>query len=181
MDFGIPPRPPRRYLSLGVLVLFSTLSPTTAGVVLSNPAEPESEFAEIAKIHERTAPFLMSYLKMLKSGDVFGAAKVSYLDGETSFESLRSSLEDIYRMSTMAKWEVVEGWPFYTEGKSGGFMYKVKISYSETHYFAMTGVVIKDDRLFIVGGLTPIHLWPADLTTPSVESPEDFRIGVLPE
>lgn len=181
MDFKIPPRHRRYYLTLASLLLLARLPQTTSGGELPNPAETETAPAEIGEIHERTAPFLMKYLKMLKSGDVFGAAKVSSLDGETSAESLRASLEDIYRMSTMAKWEVVEGWPFYTEGESRGFMYKVKISYSETHYFAMTGVVVKDDRLLIVGGLTPIHLWPSELAVPSVESPEDFRIGVLSE
>lgn len=132
---------------------------------------------EIASLHEKTSPHIMSYLKMLKAGDVFGATRVSYLvEGQTE-EALRSALEQVYRMSTMSKWDIVAGWPFFAPDGTSGFVYRIKVSYPESYYFVLTGVATKDNRSWIVGAMAPENLWPEVLRTPSIEDSEKFSIG----
>lgn len=161
--------------------LFEVRSQPLTNAELEGIIEREGEGVAVERLHEQTSQFLQSYLQMLKSGDVFGAVRASYLEEGESDQTLRTSLEEVYKMSTMTKWSIVSGWPFFTDDGTPGFVYKVRISYPESHYFVLTGVIIKNSRLGIVGSMAPEHLWPAGFRTPSVDSPEDFAVEFLEE
>lgn len=162
-------------LAIQARVLSSPLTNQELSEIVKNEGEDEA----ISRLHSQTSGSMVSYLQMLKSGDVFGAAKASLLDEGQSEANLRSLLEQVYRVSTMATWDVISGWPFFTEDGTPGFVYKIKVSYQDSYYFVLSGVIIKDDKLWIVGSMAPESSWPEGFRTPSVPSPEKFALGVV--
>lgn len=139
----------------------------------------ESDGEALSLLHEKAGNLAMEYLRKLKAGDTYGASRISYLGEDQDRVSLQSSLDEVYRMSTLSQWDVVSGWPFNTEDGSPGFIYRVKVKYKDSHYFLMTGVVILGEEMWIVGGLSPENMWPSALRAPSVPNPEVFAMGMI--